>query len=238
MNKFSRTAFLLAALLTLVGCASEHLEWRNTEVVRGALYKRGANEPLNGVVSNVPMSYVTSNESGYIQALMQVEKLTNTALSIYGGGSILACDVKVDDGLLVGKTECVRQDGSKAIELSLKDGAIDGEVRLFNPGDSKPILTFEIHDGVLEGPMNYYFRDARKINREATARKGRWDGEFFVYNADGDVINEGHFREGVQVGVWKDYWANTGKVRNVTVFDVDGNPTQRESYNANGERVD
>lgn len=237
MNKFSRFAFLLTAALTLVGCSSEQVEWRNAEVVRGAIYKDGANEPFDGTVTNVPMSYVASNETGYINALIQVEQLTNTALSIYGGGSILACDVKVDDGLLVGKTSCVRQDGSKAIELSLDKGNIEGEVQLYNPGDSKPVLTFEIHDSVLDGPMNYYFRDARKISREATASKGRWDGKFLVYNGEGDVINEGTFREGVRVGVWKDYWPNTGKLRNKVTYDDYGNPTQQESYNANGEQV-
>lgn len=237
MNKFFRIALLVMVVLMLVACSGEQLEWRNVDVARGQIYKAGDNSPFSGKVTNIPMSYVASNESGYIGALMRVEKLTNTALSIYGGGSILACDVKVKRGLLDGKAVCSNQNGERMMELFLEDGAIEGEVRIFNPGADDPSLTFEIHDGQLDGPMNYYFRDTTTVAREATASNGQWDGPFLVYNTDGDVINEGTFREGVRVGLWKDYWPTTGKVRNAVLYNEQGVVTSEEHFNVNGEAV-
>lgn len=183
------------------------------------------------------MSFVASNESGYVSALMQVERLTRTALAIYGAGSVIACSVDVDDGYLDGKAVCTRQDGSKAMRVDLRQGRIDGKVEIYNPNAATPVLSFFIEDGKLEGPMQYRFRDSKQISVEARASAGVWDGKYAAYTAKGKLLSEGTFRQGKQVGKWVDYWPNTRRARTKMQFDDSGQMVSNEKFDEDGKAL-
>ena len=225
----TRTAAVLSSVITsllLSACGEKVLDYRNAEVVNGALYAHGANEPFSGKVTNVLAATVFGAQAGF-NTLLNTLKNIDPMDTIGGTGLISICDVSTNKGVLDGAVSCKPPrtdtvqleatfsngvlDGNLTLhdetgthtllELAFKDGQPDGIMKLYSPATDKLTHTVEWKAGVLNGGEDGF--DPQTGNRilHATYLNGALEGEMTQYAADGKTLTfKGTFERGLANG--------------------------------------
>jgi hypothetical protein len=227
-----RTAGLLAvaSALSLAACAEKILDFRNAEVSSGKIFSKGENTPFTGKLTNIPFTKIQS--AGLAPFLPLIATVTgnkgfaelfmvNAIAALMGnsnGG--LLCNTTIKAGYLNGATECGLE-GKTVLNLSYKDGSLDGKVQFIDPSISKEVAQGQLANGKLEGESKIF--DARsgqllhtvnwkqgvtngaeesrnkdgKTVFKATIVDGKYDGEAKRFDEKGELVITSYFKAGV-----------------------------------------
>lgn len=176
-----RAAILALVCVGLVGCGQEVLDFRNAELVNGKLYKRDANEPFSGKVTNVPNDVILAKREGMYRFSYGLSSLlpVNDQIELskmqmdYAGGLISTlmikrsesfCAAKVVEGLLDGEAVCTKSDGgTKTYVMNFKAGTLSGEFLYFDPSGGEHLMsTVKFKNGMPDGKQEVFSLKTRQ----------------------------------------------------------------------------
>jgi len=93
--------------------------------------------------------------------------------------------------------------GNKRIELSLKNGIVDGPVTLyFESGQISEIRSYD--QGKMDGTWSTFNNEGVKIGM-ASYKENIKSGEWFIWDDTGTLRFEMHYTHGKKTGTWKMY---------------------------------
>jgi hypothetical protein len=148
---------LAFASVLLSGCGDKMLDFRNAQINNGKVYAGDANTPFSGKLTNIPSNSILTSQQGVQRLASFVGDLGNVAP--YGGAvPYSVCDV------------------------SIHDGAPDGEVICKPEQSETAIVKGKFTNGVVDGPYTVYDKTSNNKTIEATFRNGTLDGKVTVYS--------------------------------------------------------
>jgi hypothetical protein len=232
MKRMNCLVALMAALF-IAGCSKPVLDWRNADVSNGKIYEVGANEPFDGLVTNVP--------HGKIERLIGAEVLWNLRtnqpkkMATLLGGMNYQCDVTVKDGLVADHVICRHhQSQVVAYEGRLENGRLDGEM-LFHGSDGGRVLVLPMTAGRVDGRVQVYFGDnPEQLSLEADVVNNGYDGELIGYHPSGKISVKGHHSTSLPTGVWETYREEDGTVSERVTYEA-GKVVSQRLYEPNGK---
>jgi len=228
--------YLAAALMTaflMSGCSKPVLDWRNAEVSNGKIYEIGANEPFDGLVTDVPHGKIEKLLGAAVLWSLKTNQ-PKTMASLLGGMSY-ECDVTVKDGLLADHVVCRHhQSQVVAYEGRLKNGRLDGET-LFHGPDGGRVAVLPMKDGRVDGRVQVYFGDdPKQLSMEADMANGGYDGDVTGYHHNGKVSAKGHYLNNVPAGVWETYREEDGTISERVQYEA-GKVVSQNLYQPDGK---
>ncbi|PLP95195.1 hypothetical protein CYD26_04905 [Pseudomonas sp. FFUP_PS_473] len=237
MFKKIAASLLVAGSVLLAGCGKS-IEFRNTEIVNGAVYEKGANQPLTGEVTNFP-ERLLAFQVGHNDLLDTLNRLLNLIGNTTDGllGQNLLCTIKVDEGRLDGPVTCftprstlVRyqaryaggtfegettvfsHDGKRTLAKGhLKGGLLDGELEVLHPETGKPLYRAEYKDNQTQGTIESFSAKTGKRVLSAGAVAGKYNGQMQRFTEQGQLIYRGTYADGAKVGLHEEFYPDSGK---------------------------
>jgi len=237
MKHFSLLA-VSVGLLSLTGCGSSELDFRNAQISNGKIYEGKENKPYTGLVRNMPESTIRE-ATGALNDLLAIYnqhmgKFKASESLLYGRH--LICDSEVKEGSLSGQTDCYTPntklkrytvqyesgnfDGGVSIyapdgktlllKSAFKRNAIDGKLEIYGPHTEKLIGQYHSTNGKADGDQTSWDEYTGKMTYQVTAKDGVYVGVMKSWTADGVLIAEVPFVEGVKSGLIKT-WRDNGK---------------------------
>jgi len=105
----------------------------------------------------------------------------------------------------IGKWIYYHKDGkSIMVEENYLNGKLDGDYKTFYP-DGKPTIIAHYKNGKLDGKYQR-FSIKNKIYEDFTYKNGKRNGYAIFYNRlNGQKQEEGNYKNGIKVGIWKFY---------------------------------
>lgn len=223
------TISLLA--MTLSGCGSEVLDYRNAEISNGKIYKKGSNTPFSGKVTNLSGQTLLLTHSGFGLFSRATAKiiLTNpdqTYLSGFAYGMVVdtLCDAEFQNGQLDGTAICHEKSSEKRVfEMKFKKGSLDGQLTYYMPKISNnPISTANFKDGLPDGKLEGFNGKTKTLVYRALWKNGNMDGQEEQFDAEtGNPIGHSTWKNGQQDGEVIRY-APDGKTLTYKATMVDG----------------
>lgn len=241
MNKKRMTGILLwTALVSLSGCKSNVLDYRNAEINNGKVYASGANEPFTGKVTNFPAKGFLTSQDG--RSL--VMRTLSAALPKNKGylGALYSwdnsCDVHVQDGVQDGEAICKppqsdvplyqvsfnkgavdslqffdgTPDKNNVTTIGFKNGLPDGKQEVYSPKTHKLVYRTTWANGVLDGDEAGFDEDTGNQTLVARLDHGKYDGDFIQYGPDGkQLLYKVTFIQGAKNGIEQQFYPDTGK---------------------------
>jgi antitoxin component YwqK of YwqJK toxin-antitoxin module len=211
MKKTFRYSLLLAGIASfmtfgLAACSGKTLDYRNSEVVNGALYAKGANQPFTGMATNLPNTLVLDKPAFMVfsdttaQALVTSLTLASPPTSRDAiinrlGGVIrqaslggfpsdaddvtVFCDAPFTDGVPDGKVQCKSaQMESVVLEATFAEGKLDGKLTsyTFDGGKQNALVTATFRNGLPDGEEDIYSPSTHRVVHTLTWSSGMLSG--------------------------------------------------------------
>lgn len=220
MKGFNHLAALVAALL-VSGCSKPVLDWRNAELSNGKIFEVGADEPFDGLVTDVPHGKLVPHLGSTRAVLQNLATNQPKELPILLAGMQYECDVTVEEGLIADKFICRHhQSQVVAYEGRLTDGGLDGETVFHGPRGNR-VVVLPMKDGRVDGRVQIYFADnPDQLAVEADMADNGYDGEWIGYHPNGKVSGKRHYAKSVPTGVWETYWEENGAVSERVTYEA------------------
>lgn len=204
--------------LALAGCGSEVLDFRNAEIVNGKIYKKGANEPFTGKVTNIPDITILRPQQGIVAPIGTIRNILSKDtdyLSATLNGVASLCEATISKGTLDGEALCKQaQSDNVRYQMTFKDGALDGTFKVLDQSkDANPVSTFSFKSGLVNGKQEIFSPKNHKLvyrvtwengsanseeegydentgNRTLVARYvgGKLEGDMIMYAPDGKLV--------------------------------------------------
>lgn len=196
----------------LAACSGKVLDFRNTEVVNGSLYAKGANQPFTGTATNLPntlvldkpafMAFSETTVRALVTSLTQASPPTSRDAIINRLGGVIRqaslggfpsdeddvtvfCDAPVIDGALDGKVQCksARLE-SIVLETSFTSGKLDGKLTAYtiDGGEQNPLVSATFRNGAPDGNEDIYSPDTHRLVHTLTWSNGTLSGVEKVFN--------------------------------------------------------
>jgi hypothetical protein len=206
--------FAVASALSLAACSEKILDFRNTEISSGKIFSKGENTPFTGKLTNIPFTRIQS--AGLTPVVQIIPKVTgnkgfselfmaNAIAALMGnsnGG--LLCNTTIKGGYLNGATECGLE-GKTVLNLSYKEGNLDGKVQFMDPSISKEVAQAQMVNGKLEGESKIYDESSGQILHTVSWKQGVTNGPEETRNKQGKTIFKGTIVEGKYDGEAKSF---------------------------------
>ena len=192
------TALALVSAFFLTSCTSE-VDFRQTTITNGLVYKIKSTDPFSGKVSNIPLSKTPAN----------FWPLRNGILDFGFLGSA-NCFVSVDNGLLNdGDLTCFINE-KKVLATSYKSGKKNGVEKVWSQNNGNLISNISWENGLFNGDWEIMDPTTGKTIEKGTFKKGKQDGLFERFNPqNGKLTNQSNWSNGAQVGNAK-IWDKNG----------------------------
>ncbi|WP_035552964.1 hypothetical protein [Burkholderia sp. 9120] len=200
MKIFRHTLVLSVGCISVLGlaaCGNNVLDYRNAQISNGKIFEGGDNKPFSGHLTNLPEQQIRNSQAGFIP-VMQFVRLGNQ--NFHGNSSAVFCDADVKNGYLDGTATCKEPDsGVVRYEMSFRDGALDGDFKVYAPTGDHDVIS------------------------EVSFDAGRANGEQKVYNiVTKNLVYDLHWERGISVGDQTRFDAETGKQTFQSHFDDGG----------------
>ncbi|KVS34312.1 hypothetical protein LGN07_09980 [Burkholderia cepacia] len=193
------------AITLLAGCKGDVLEYRNVQIVNGKVYAGNANTPFSGKVTNVPVSDILNNQTGY-QLMMQNSALVVPEAYRDGISSMaihqFLCDTKVTDGILDGDVTCkAPQSDTVRMKMSFSSAALTGSMQIFDNTGDRTVLDVNFSNGKPDGTEKVYYAPTKQLIGEFPWKHGWLDGTVKTYDGKtGNTLLEAHYENGAANG--------------------------------------
>lgn len=217
--KTFRHCLLLAGIASfttfgLAACSGKTLDYRNSEVVNGALYARGSNEPFTGNATNIPntlilnkpafMAFSETSVRALLTSLTQAsaptsrDAIINRVAGVIRAASLggftndaddvtVFCDAPVTDGVLNGKVQCKPvQTENVVLDATFAGGKLEGPLTAYttDSGKQDPLVTATFRNGLPDGLEQIYSPNTHIVVHRLTWSSGALSGVEEVYDAN------------------------------------------------------
>jgi antitoxin component YwqK of YwqJK toxin-antitoxin module len=198
----------IASFMTfgLAACSGKTLDYRNSEVVNGALYAKGANQPFTGTATNLPNTIVLNKPAFMafsetsVRALLTSltlaspptsrDAIINRVAGVIRAASLggftndaddvtVFCDAPVTDGALDGKVQCKSaQLESVVLETTFAGGKLEGKLTSYtiDGGKQNPLVTATFRNGLPDGEEEIYSPNTHRVVHTLTWSSGALSG--------------------------------------------------------------
>jgi len=225
----------LGAVLLLSACSKPVLDWRNADLSNGKIYESGANEPFDGLVTNVPHGKLEPHLGALRTVLSNLNTNQSASMPALLGGMQYLCDVNIEGGLVADHFVCRYPDSQVvAYEGNLTDGGLEGETVFHNAAGTK-VVVLPMASGKVNGRIKIYFAEnPEQPSLEADVVDNGFNGELIGYHLNGQVKTKGQYASSVPTGVWEGYREEDGTVSERITYE-DGKVTSHTYYQAYGK---
>jgi antitoxin component YwqK of YwqJK toxin-antitoxin module len=185
---YQKPMAMLVVMAMLSGCTSR-IEYGQLDYDNGVAYKHGSNDPFTGMVhfgADDPSPFITSS----LILLTRNELIPQNPNTSPAVQMNYSCEVSFKNGVPEGGVQCDYGNGKKGFSFALHDGRLSGEgvVRNMN-GDT--IFVTHWKDGAYDGEQKMYSLDGSHVVHEWSVEDGHKRGkEYWAYN-NGDDLAEG-----------------------------------------------
>ncbi|AEA60107.1 DUF4087 domain-containing protein [Burkholderia gladioli] len=199
---------LATALFTmaagLTACSHHILDYRNAQIVDGKIYAVDANEPFTGKATHVPYGVVFNSQGGMDRMLSMLE--TGRGLGL----AMTLCEVTLKDGALNGDASCTTAESNTVrLSASFDDGALSGEMKIYSTDGKIIIVSASFKHGQPDGQEEQILPATGKTIRSVRWDVGKLNGESKVWDPQtGELTTDANYSEGVLNG---DYYNRTGR---------------------------
>ncbi|TDV16301.1 DUF4087 domain-containing protein [Paraburkholderia caballeronis] len=216
----TRTAAVLSSVITsilLSACGEKVLDYRNADLVNGAFYAKGSNDPFSGKVTNVPSPLVFNDpvfkdfaskaSNMYIEAARMA---SSTGGASYDRITNVAASALLNTGLFPSYTE---ENAAVFCDIRVNNGKLTGNISCSHTGNDGVVLEANIGDGTYDGSVAAYLYDSGKQYPFVTAsfKNGKLDGEEKVYSpATHQLVASVSFDNGIPNGTLEYHDENNG----------------------------
>lgn len=244
--KYTSLLAVSVGLLSLTGCDSSELDFRNAQVSNGKIYEGKENKPFSGIVTNIPESFIHTG-SGYDLFIREMNdalrKIKSEKNSLWG--KTFSCDAEVKDGYISGNVSCHHQntralrytaqyengrmDGDMQVfslddkrtiaKASFKGDLLDGAATLWSPNTAKPIQLRNYKNGKLHGVQENYDETTEKVVYRSESKDGLTVGKVEAFNAQGAMTKQIPYDDGVPHGIAYEWDANNNRMIGLATFD-------------------
>ncbi|WP_176114825.1 toxin-antitoxin system YwqK family antitoxin [Burkholderia cepacia] len=208
LNLKSRQTTLIVpaiAITLLAGCKGDVIEYRNVQIVNGKVYAGDANTPFSGTVTNVPVSDILNNQTGYQQMMQNSAYVVPEAYR--DGISSMAihqflCDTKVTDGVLDGDVVCkAPQSDTVRMKMSFSGAALAGSMLIFDSTGDRTVLDVDFSHGKPDGTEKVYYAPTKQLIGEFPWKHGWLNGTVKTYDGKtGKTLLEARYENGAANG--------------------------------------
>ncbi|MCU1748564.1 toxin-antitoxin system YwqK family antitoxin [Pseudomonas sp. 6D_7.1_Bac1] len=244
--KYLSLLAISASLLSLTGCGSSELDFRNTQISNGKIYEGKENKPFTGLVTNMPESTIPMANSfndllvSYNEAMKKLKAAENL-----GYGRRLVCNSEVKDGYLSGQTICYKPNTSlKRYTAQYEAGNLDGEVtvyaldgatvlakagfknnlrdgktEIYGPNTGKLVGEYRYTNGKADGDQISWDENTGKMTYHVTAKDGSYVSPMKLWTPEGVLTAEVPFLNGMRTGLVKTWHENGKPMKFVTMVD-------------------
>ncbi|QFS37632.1 toxin-antitoxin system YwqK family antitoxin [Burkholderia cepacia] len=205
--KSHRVALIATTFIVtlLTGCKGDVLDYRNVQIVNGRVFAGDANTPFSGKVTNVPVSGILNNQTGYQQMMQSSAYVVPEAYR--GGISSMAihqflCDTKVTDGVLDGDVVCkAPQSDTVRMKMSFSNAALTGSMQIFDNTGDRTVLDVNFSNGKPDGTEKVYYAPTKQLIGEFPWKHGSLDGTVKTYDGKtGNRLLEARYENGTANG--------------------------------------
>ncbi|WP_223511346.1 toxin-antitoxin system YwqK family antitoxin [Pseudomonas sp. GL-B-19] len=251
-------------LLSLTGCGSSELDFRNVQTSNGKIYEGKANKPFSGFITNIPESFVHTS-SGYNtlisnmnDALKNIKSETNAFW-----GKTFSCDAEVKDGYISGNVSCHNQkthslrytaqykdgkmDGDMQVfsldekrtiaKASFKEDLLNGSATIFSPNTEKPVQVRNYQNGKPDGKQENYDEITGNVIYRNESKDGLTVGKVEAFNAQGAIIKQIPYDEGVPHGIAYEWDINNNRMIGLTTFDHGAKTGESKTWDPDGSLI-
>lgn len=246
------------AFLSLTGCFTEEIDARQTQEIRGLLYKMHAEDPFTGRVINYPISVLGLFNAGSCAADFK-KGLADGEIRCSDNAGTLVAIGEFKAGKRDGKEEKFdATTGKKSVVGHWKNGAPDGVQEQFNPQNGVRILEVHYTAGKKNGRERAWDNDGNNLiadlewenglysgfdnrgTQHRTYLNGKQHGPQKEYGLDGNrfyVASEDNYENGQLHGTQRRIDAR-GNVTELSVFEHDKLRTRTvDEYSHSGQHV-
>ena len=235
-----------ASALSLAGCNSSELDFRNAQFSNGKIYESNANKPFTGILMNMPENSIrlANDFNGFLmnynQSMQQSKVAENLLIGRY-----LVCNSETKDGYLSGQLTCYTPNSTikrytaeynagnlnGKVNIYAPDGATllaktnfkndkrDGKTEIYGPHTGKLIAEYHIINGQADGEQTSWNESTGKMTYHVSTKNGSYVGSMQTWTADGVLTADVPFVNGMKNGLVKT-WHENGKPMNfVTMMD-------------------
>ncbi|WP_186156706.1 DUF4087 domain-containing protein [Burkholderia gladioli] len=198
------TTALLTIVASLTACGNHILDYRNAQIVDGKIYAVDANEPFTGKATHVPYGVVFNSQGGMDRMLSTLE--TGRGLGL----ALTLCEVTLKDGALNGDASCTTDESDTVrLSTSFDDGALSGEMKIYSTDGKIVIVSAGFKHGQPDGQEEQILPATGKTIRSVHWDAGKLDGELKVWDPQtGELTTDANYSQGVLNG---DYYNRTGR---------------------------
>ncbi len=210
--KYFYSVMSLCVTALISSCSSE-IDFRQTEVINGLVYKIKTSDPYSGKVSNIPMSKIPANlwpmYEGRVN-LMTVGSATCTAS--LEKGQLLDGDLVCSIGKI------------KILEVSYRDGKKNGVEKYRESGAGNLLSEISWKNGLYDGKFELMNTSSGKIVERRNYREGKLNGAYEKFSSsNGRVVYQGNWVNGVKSGDEKE-WDESGEELLADIKWINGKP--------------
>jgi antitoxin component YwqK of YwqJK toxin-antitoxin module len=206
---------LILALLTplsLYGCNSNELDFRNTEVSNGLIYKKQEDRPFSGALTNLPENTIHLTDGfnsfllNYNQAMEKSSANENKLIGRY-----LICNSEIKNGYLSGLTSCYTPNTTvKRYTVQYSSGKLNGEAKIYAPNGASVLATADFKNDLIDGEVKVYGPHTGKLIGEYHSTNGKADGEQCSWSeATGKMTYNAKTKDGMYIDSLR-IWSNDG----------------------------
>lgn len=235
--RYLSTLMISASLLSLVGCNSNELDFRNAQFSNGKIYGNGANKAFNGTLKNLPENSIRLTDDfnelliNYNQSMQRSKASENLIIGRY-----LTCNSEIKDGYLSGQLTCYTPnstikrytaeynagylngevsiyapDGATSLAKSnFKNNKRDGKTEIYGPHTGKLIAEYHVTNGLADGEQTSWDESTGRMTYHVTTKNGSYIGPMQTWTAEGVLTAEVPFVQGMKSGLVKT-WHENGK---------------------------
>ena len=234
MKVINCLAALMAALL-LAGCSKPVLDWRNADLSNGTIYESGADEPFDGLVTNVPHGKLEPHLGALRTVLRNLNTFQSASMSGLLGGMQYLCDVDVKDGLVADHFVCRYRDSQVvAYEAQLTEVGLEGET-VFHNAAGATVVVLPMASGKVNGRIRIYFAEnPEQLSLEADVVDNGFNGELIGYHLNGQIRTKGQYASSVPTGLWEGYREEDGTASERIAYE-DGKVASHNYYQPDGK---